>query len=204
MKLSTFAAAVFSLAVANSAYAESDKNRVLIEGRWYSEAYIKEHLSHSNPKLLRAAFQKAVTYAFAADGPGFRREGANLLTKPIKTRQGDFLRWPPKEAGQNLATELDKKCVTRIALGLRSLAQTAVQRTIGQQRKGIVVAEIQTGELTSAPLDLSRTVGRPISVIPPSGDGKMLCNIYKTIRSGKDTYDVSVVFITNAAYSRGY
>lgn len=72
MNFGVIATTVFSLAVLNGAYAATDKNRVLVEARWYTEAYVKQVLAHSNPRLLDSAFPSTVTYVFAADAPGFQ------------------------------------------------------------------------------------------------------------------------------------
>ena len=205
MNFGVIATTVFSLAVLNGAYAENDKNRVLVEARWYTEAYVKQSLANSNSRLLASTFHPMVTYVFAADAPGFRPEGANLLKKEVSTIQGDFVRWPPRKDGKTLKTQVDEMCVSLIARGLNSLYQQTRQRSFATIPRDLVIAKIETGELVSAPLDLDRTKSRnggDIKVIPPRGEGKMRCNIYKTTRGGDVMYDISVVFITTAAYQR--
>lgn len=201
MKLRVLAVAGFSYALLNCVYAAADKNRELIEARWYTEAYVKEHLPRTNSSFLGEIFHKKVTYSFSGDTHEFQADSANLLEKPITVPKGDFLRWPPKKGGNNLATELDAKCVSLIGQGLRGLEQGARQRASLGSLKGIVISGIQTGELASAPLDLDRN-SKKILVSPPMGDRKMRCNVYKTLRGGYVTYDVSVVLIATAAYWR--
>lgn len=203
MKLRVLAVVVFSCAVLNGAYAAADKNRVLVDARWYTEAYIKQYLSNIKSSFLGPIFHKNVAYSFSGDAPGNKPASGNLLEEPVSIRKGGFLRWPPKESGKNLATELDDKCVRLIAQGLRGLEQLTRQGLSGAPLKGIVISGIQTGELASAPLDLNQNGGRKILVTPPLGEGKIRCNIYKTLRGGSVTYDVSVVFIATAAYWMG-
>lgn len=207
MNIGVFATAVFSLAVLNVACAATDKNRVLVESRWYTEAYVKQSLANSNPSLLASAFPSTATYVFAADAPGFRPEGTNLLKKEVSTIQGDFVRWPPRKDGKTLKTQWDEMCVSLIARGLRSLYQQTRQISFVTIPKDLVIAKIETGELVSAPLSLDRTKkrnGGDIKVIPPKGEGEMRCNIYKTTRGGDVMYDISVVFIATAAYPRSH
>lgn len=201
MNFGVIATTVLSLAVLNGAYAATDKNRVLVEARWYTEAYVKEHLPSTNSSFLGEIFHKKVTYSFSGDTPEFQPNSANLLEKPITMPKSGFLRWPPKKGGNNLATELDAKCVSLIGQSLRGLEQGARQRIVGGVIKGIVISGIQTGELASAPLDLDMN-SKKILVSPPMGDGKIRCNIYKTLRGGYVAYDVYVVLIATAAYWR--
>lgn len=207
MNFGVIATTVFSLAVLNQAYAATDKNRVLVEARWYTEAYVKQSLANSNSRLLASAFPSTATYVFASDSPGFRPEGANLLKKEVTTIQGDFVRWPPRKDDKALKTQWDEMCVSLIAQGLRSLYQQTRQSSFVTIPKDLVIAKIETGELLSAPLSLDQTKkrnGGDIKVIPPGGEGKMRCNIYKTVRGGDVMYDISVVFIATAAYRRSH
>ncbi|MCK1788808.1 hypothetical protein [Pseudomonas violetae] len=203
MKLRVLAVVVFSCAVLNGAYAAADKNRVMSEARWYTEAYVKEYLSKIKSSFLGPIFHKNVAYSFSGDAHGYKQASRNLLEEPVSIRKGAFLRWPPKESGKNLAMELDDQCVRLIAQGLRGLEQLTRQRLSGAPSKGIIISGIQTGELASAPLDLNQNRSRKILVTPPLGDGQMRCNVYKTLRGGYVTYDVSVVFIATAAYWMG-
>ncbi|TDF84388.1 hypothetical protein [Pseudomonas sp. H9] len=201
MTLSKLAIAAFSWAMLNGAYASADKDRVRVEARWYTEAYVKEHLKTSDPKLLRSAFHPSATFLYAGDASGFKPQSANLLSEPLPTRKGDFVRLPLEQPGASLAEALDKQCVEHIAMGLRSLRQGARQRAVRQLVKDVVVDGIQSGELASAPQDLDRSAGRKIVLFPPKGEKKLLCNIYKTHRSGHEVYDISVVLVASAAYA---
>lgn len=203
MKLRTLAIAVISWAAINGAQAGSDKNRVLFDARWYTEAYVKEHIKDRYPALYRSAFHPSVSYVYAADAPGFKASGANLLSEPMPAREGGFIRLPLKQPGTTLAAELDQQCVRYIAQGLKALTQGARQKAVRQMVKGVVIAGIQSGELAAAPLDLDRTRGREISLIAPPAEGRLRCNIYKTHRGGYETYDISVVLRATAAYAVG-
>jgi hypothetical protein len=130
-----------------------------------------------------------------------------LLKKEVSTIQGDFVRWPPRKDGKTLKTQWDEMCVSLIAQGLESLYQQTRQRSFVTIPKDLVIAKIETGELVSAPLSLDQTKkrnGGDIKVIPPGGEGKMRCNIYKTTRGGDVMYDIFVVFIATAAYRRSH
>lgn len=202
MKVRAFAVSIFSFAVLNCAYAEADRSRVLIETRGYTQAYVKQSLGNSNPRLLASVFPNNVAYVLAADAPGFQPEGENLL-RHVKdgtsTRQGEFIR---EEKGKILTMQFDEMCAKLIGLGLRSLGQGTKQRLSAWTKKPIVIAQIMSGELASAPLDLDRTAGRKIKVIPEE-NGNMRCNIYKSLRNHKVTYDISVALVARSAYWGG-
>ncbi|MBM3111403.1 hypothetical protein H8F21_22310 [Pseudomonas sp. P66] len=205
MNFGVFATTVFSLAVLNGAYAENNKDRVFVEARWYTEAYVKQSLANINPRLLSAAFPPMANYVFAADTPGLRPEGENLLKKEVWSIEGGFVRWPPKKDGKTLKTQWDDMCVTLSARGLKGLYYEARLRSRLTTPKDLVISRIETGELVSAPSSLDASRGRDrgyevIKVIPPRGEGKMRCNIYKTMRRGYVRYDISVVLIAPVAY----
>lgn len=204
MKPGVLATALLSLAVLDCAFADGDKDRALIEARWYTVAYVKEQLAASNPELLASTFNKNVTYVFSAETPGFQGKGPNLLVKkPTTTLQGDSIRWSPREKGKVLAAEVDAMCVHEIAKGLRSLRQQTLQSHMGVHPKGIVIAEIETGELIRAPANLSQTKsrkGEDIRIISPEGKGPLRCNVYRTQRRDSTDYNISVVFSAKAAY----
>lgn len=203
MNFSLIAIAVLSLVFANNAHAATDKKRVKIEARWYTQAYIKQHLAQNDPRRLASAYSSTVSYIFAADASGVPSAGENLLKKDVKSVKSDFVRWPSSRDARPLKTQLDDMCVRLIAGRLRGLGQGVRQRSQKTTPKNIVVAEIYAGELTAAPLSLERTTGPDaIRVIPPKGEGRMLCNIYKTTRGGDIMYDVSVVLVAKAAYPR--
>lgn len=199
------AVALFSFGVLGSAHASPDKDRVLVEVRWYTEADIKAHFSRTDPGVLASVFPKNVTYAYAVDPPRFKRASDNLLKKEVLSKKGDSIRWPAKEPGKVLKTELNAMCISLAAQGLRSLRQRTQQRGFWDT-KPIVIAEIETGELAGAPQDLSETLkrnGGDIRVIAPGDEGRIRCNIYKTVKRGETFYNVSVPLRATAAYWRG-
>lgn len=196
------------LVMIQAAFAGNDKNRVFIAKRWYSESYLKNQLETVSPQLLRNAFHESVAYTFAADGPPSNLGGYTYYSQPMSTRQGDNFRWRAEDGGKNLDAEIDRLCVLEIASGLAALkfqiTKAARQMNFrrGDLKKG-VVAGIRSGQLTSAPLDLNSNGGRPISVIPPEGTERLLCNVYATKKSKEVIYQVSVALTAEGFYSKG-
>ena len=203
MKFAAIATSVLSLALLNTAHAGNDGNRALVEARWYTLDYLEKRLAVINPGLLKETFPGRTTYAFVDDVPGYPVKGANLLREPSQTLQGAFMRWPDPKSGNVLATAVDDLCVKNAALGLRSLYRQARQVAHPKPGQGIVIAGISTGELKSAPQDLDRTPSRnrdDIRSVRPRDEGRIRCNVYRTVTNRSTVYDISVVMRSLGAY----
>lgn len=208
MILRAFAGVVLCLAMGQAAYGGYDKNRAAIAKRWYSEAYVKGYLQKFYPSSVRAAFNESIAYSFAADGPPSNMGGYKYYPEPLSTRQIDGIRLKTTDGKKNVDAEIDKMCVLKISSALVALKlqvqNTARKKNIRRDdlRKGVVAA-LRSGELTSAPLDLNSNGGRPISVIPPDGAGRLLCNVYVTKKPKEVSYQVSVALTAEGFYGRG-
>lgn len=206
--LTGFAVMALSLAMIQAASAGDDKNRVFIAKRWYSESYLKAQLEKDNSPLFRYAFSGSIAHAFAADGRPSNVDGYKYYSHPLSIRKGDFIRWKAADRGKSWDAEIDRLCVveTSSALGALKLGVKHAALKMNIRRDDLrkaVVAGIRSGELTSAPLDLYEGGGRPITPIPPEGAGRLLCNVYKTIKNRDVVYEVSVALTAEGFYGRG-
>lgn len=206
MTLKALAVVGLFLTMHQSALAFVDDKRVLSAHRWYTEAYVKDVLAKRHPSLYKDAFHKSVAYSFAADGPALNLGAYTYYDVPLSIRGHASFLWTPKDAGKNVSAEIDQQCVLLIAKSLSSLkfqvSQALVSARVRTKSAVAVISDIKTGELTAAPLDLSTYKTRPISLIPPEGEGRLLCNVYKsTMRRAGMTYEFSVALAAPGFYT---
>ncbi len=196
-----------SLIPLQPALAFVDDKRVLSDHRWYTEAYVKDYLVKNYPTLVTGAFHKTVRYAYAADAPVSGSGFSVHQALPMSARRHEAFLWSEKDAGKSLGAEIDKQCVLLISESLHSLKyQVRRARIKARDTNTVAVAvitDVRSGELTAAPRDLSTYKTRPISLIPPEGDRRLLCNVYRsTTRSAGITYEFSVVLTASGFYLR--
>lgn len=193
-------------AMLQPATASTDKLRVLATHRWYTEAYVRDYMARNHPTLTDA-FHKSIAYAYAADAPVSLAAPYTYRANPMSSRRNAFFLWSAEDAGKNLNAEIDDQCVLLISKSLSSLkfqvSQVLVKERVSAVTKNAVITAIKTGELAGAPLDLSPYKTRPISLIPPEGNGRLLCNVYtSTMRRKGLTYEFSVVLTAPGFYAR--
>ncbi|CAM3882667.1 hypothetical protein CCOS865_02960 [Pseudomonas reidholzensis] len=203
MTLKASVLACLCLAAAQPALAGDDKTRVLVAKRWYTEAYVRQHLAKVSAAQYGNVFHPSIAYHYAANAPATGGKGDRFIALDMSTRHGGAVRWSAEREARGLSSVTDEECLSVIGASLASL-KFQVKRELTRSRaraKSAVITEIRSGALKSAPLDLNVNRGRPITIIPPEGEGRLLCNVYKSSRGSMGiTYDYSVVLTASGFY----
>lgn len=197
-------AAGLCLLALQPAFAAEDKKRTLYAKRWYTVDYVKDYVARHRPAGYGEAFHKSVTWVFAEDGsfnPGSTRYLKLPLVKPSVESDSNW--WRPADKGKDLNAEIDRRCVLAIARAASGLKYQASRALSGSRVKEGVIDGIRSGVVTTAPLDLGTNKGRSIGMVPPEGDFRLLCNVYKSTKRDPDLFfQYSVVLTATSIYGK--